>query len=235
MSDAAAKAWLVNLGLEPYSPVHELQLRLVQARREGAIPDVVLLLEHEPTFTLGRRAERSDVLASPEELAAAGIAVQRIERGGLVTYHGPGQLVAYPILNLHRLGLGASDYMHLLEGAICDLLCDHGLIPLLRQDQIGVWVDDGKIGSLGVRIRRGVSFHGLALNVAPNMGHWDMIIPCGMTDGRITSMARALAGGAPNPAEVRWGLARHLSRRLGIALEPISRGDLLAALREGED
>ncbi|MCE5259534.1 MAG: lipoyl(octanoyl) transferase LipB [Chloroflexi bacterium] len=190
-----------RLGLQPYLPVEELQKELVALRQQNRIPDVLLLLEHEPVITLGRRADPTHILASSEALAGEGVQVCRTERGGDVTYHGPGQLVAYPILHLPTLGLGPSDYMHRLEDVAAALAADYGINTHRRDGIIGVWVGNNKLTALGVRIKGGICYHGLAFNVDPNMRHWSMIIPCGITDGGVTSLAAEL-GKTPPMREV---------------------------------
>lgn len=219
--------WLVDLGHMAYRPAWELQHVLVERRIARQIPDTLLLVEHDPVITLGRRADPANVLVSAETLRAVGVDLIAVERGGDVTYHGPGQLVGYPIVHLPALGLGASDLMHTLEDAIAATLRDYGLATLRREGVIGVWVGPNKIAALGVRIRRGVSFHGFALNVAPDMSHWSLIVPCGIRDGGVTSMAIEL-GSAPPMAEVRERIGRHLAALLQVRLEAHSLGDLLA-------
>ena len=208
-------AYLLHLEHAPYGPTEALQERLVVARQAGAIPDGLLLLEHAPVITLGRRADSGHILAPPEVLAREGIEVRRTERGGDVTYHGPGQLVGYPIVGLRDLGLGASDYMHTLEEALIGALADFGLAAGRREGIIGVWVGRNKIAALGVRIKRGVAYHGVALNVRANMRHWATILACGITDGGVTSMHLEMPS-APTMAEVRERLAHHLGRVLGL-------------------
>ncbi len=213
------------MGLQPYDPVHALQRRLAEARRWERVPDVLILVEHEPVITLGRRGKEEHILAPAEVLAKEGILVRRVERGGDVTYHGPGQLVAYPIVHLASHHLGISEYMHLLEQAILDTLADYGLAAHRREGYIGVWLGLKKIASLGVRVARGVTYHGLALNVSPEMRHWGYIIPCGIPDATVTSIARELP--APPPmAEVKERLTRHLAALLGLGLEPIPWGEV---------
>lgn len=208
---------VVHLGVEPYGPALELQHRLVALRQEGRIGDTLLLLEHTPVITLGRRADESHILASPDLLRQEGIAVHRVERGGDVTYHGPGQLVGYPIVHLPSLGLGASDYMHRLEDVLAAALADWGVATHRREGVIGVWVGENKIAALGVRVSKGVTYHGFALNVAPDMRHWSTIIPCGITDGGVTSLALEL-GTAPPMAEVRERVAHHFGALFGARL-----------------
>lgn len=213
------RVWLLELGVVPYAPVHELQRKLVRWRQQELIGDVLLLLEHEPVITLGRRADESNILVSRDVLRREGIEVQRIERGGDVTYHGPGQLVGYPIIDMHTYGLGASDYMHRLEAVIRDGLADFGLETSLREKIIGVWVGDNKIAALGVRIKRGVTFHGFALNVDPNIVHWSLIIPCGIRDGGVTSLVQEM-GEVASMAQVRQRVAAHFAERFRVTLVP---------------
>ncbi len=220
---------VVHLGVEPYGPALELQHRLVALRQEGRIGDALLLLEHTPVITLGRRADEKHILAPPDVLAREGIAVHRVERGGDVTYHGPGQLVGYPIVHLPTLGLGASDYMHHLEDVLAATLAEWGVITQRREGVIGVWVGDNKIAALGVRVSKGVTYHGFALNVAPDMRHWATIIPCGITDGGVTSLSLEL-GSAPPMAAVRARVARHFGALFGAHMREAS---LAALLGEG--
>jgi len=217
--------WWVNLGREPYSSAEAMQHRLVEWRQQGQIDDTLVLLEHDPVLTLGRRADQSHILASGEVLAREGIEVRQTERGGDVTYHGPGQIVGYPIVHLPSLGLGASDYMHRLEQVLMDALQDYGIATHRREGIIGVWVGENKIAALGVRIKKGVAFHGFALNVAPNMYHWTLLIPCGITDGGVTSMALELPE-APPAEEVRARIAHHWARRFGVELVEITLEEL---------
>jgi lipoate-protein ligase B len=205
------------LGLTPYGAAHRLQRELVERRRLDQIGDLALLLEHDPVITLGRRADPAHILAGPEALAGLGITVHRVERGGDATYHGPGQLVVYPILRLRDHDLGASDYMHLLEDVAIATLADFGIGAGRREGYIGVWVGGDKLCALGVRVMRGITMHGLALNVAPDMAHWATIVPCGIRDGGVGSMADVL-GRAPAIDAVGRRLAGHLARALGATL-----------------
>ena len=212
---------VVHLGIVPYGPTLELQHRLVSLRQEGRIGNTLLLLEHTPVITLGRRADESHILAPPDLLAREGIEVRRVERGGDVTYHGPGQLVGYPIVHLPSLGLGASDYMHRLEEVLATALAGWGVATHRREGVIGVWVAEAKIAALGVRISKGVTYHGFALNVAPDMRHWSTIVPCGITDGGVTSLAQEV-GQAPSMAEVRSRVVRHFGALFGAQMHEVT-------------
>ena len=196
------------LGRIAYRDAWALQQALASARGDGALAeDQLLLLEHDPVLTLGRNASEAHVVALPELLASRGIEVLRVERGGEVTYHGPGQLVAYPIMALARPGapvvsgtgvareLGVRPFVEALEGAMADTCAAAGVVAGRRSGHPGCWVDpDGplprKVGALGIRVARGVSFHGVALNVTTRLADFDLIDPCGMPGLRSTSIAR---------------------------------------------
>jgi lipoyl(octanoyl) transferase len=202
VSRSIAATWV---GRIPYRPAWELQKRLVDARADGVIPDTLLLLEHNAVLTLGRQADESHVLARPSELRRRGIEVIRVERGGEVTYHGPGLLVAYPIIRLGDRGLMVRPLVTALEEAMIETCATLGVESVRRDGHPGCWVlgDGGrpprKIGALGLRIERGVSYHGIALNIAPDLRDFDLIDPCG-TPGLIsTSIAEELGRTAEPP------------------------------------
>jgi lipoyl(octanoyl) transferase len=197
-----AATWLGRIA---YRPAWDLQKRLVDARAEGRIPDSLLLLEHDAVLTLGRQADESHVLARPSELRRRGIEVIRVERGGEVTYHGPGQLVGYPIIRLGDRGLLVRPLVTALEEAMIETCATLGVPTIRRDGHPGCWVEgDGgrphrKIGALGLRIERGVSYHGIALNVAPDLRDFDLIDPCGMPGLISTSIAEELGRTAEPP------------------------------------
>ncbi len=195
--------WLVNLDLVPYADALALQHRLVAARKRGALNDTLLLLEHPPVFTLGRNATDANIIATPEFLEQQGIQVFRVERGGDVTYHGPGQLVGYPILDLHNFRLDVGWFVRSLEEMLIRVVRDFG-IPGKRLDKlVGAWLDtptgEAKIAQIGARIEQWITYHGFALNVDPNMAHFDLIVPCGIADKAVTSLRRVLN----HPIEMR--------------------------------
>lgn len=216
------------LGRVPYREAWALQRRLAATRAEGRIGDRLLLLEHPAVLTLGRHADEGHVRATAGELARRGIEVIRVERGGEVTYHGPGQLVAYPILALSKRGLLVRPLVRALESAMVATCAAFGVTASRREGHPGCWCDpDGpaprKIGALGIRIERGVSFHGIALNVAPDMADFDLIDACGMPDVASTSIAAELGGrpaAAPNPDLERaaWIFAGSLAEQLRTRL-----------------
>lgn len=222
---------LLNLGLEPYNQALDLQHRLVAARREGRIEDVFILLEHPPVITLGRRGDESNIVASRELLALLGIEVHRVERGGDVTYHGPGQLLGYPILDLRKYRQDVGWYMHSLEEVLIRALSDFGVEASRLEGRIGVWVGDKNIAALGARIEEWITYHGFALNVSPDLSHFDLIIPCGYKGIGVTSMEEVL-GEAPEMREVRRSVAQRFSEVFGVEIRQAALEELLAS-REG--
>ncbi len=246
--EQAAPRWIRArwLGRIAYRDAWALQQALASARGDGLLAeDQLLLLEHDPVLTLGRNASADHVVALPELLASRGIEVLRVERGGEVTYHGPGQLVAYPIAALARPGaatgpelegarpVGVRPFVEALEDAMADTCAAAGVVAGRRPGHPGCWVDPAgplprKIGALGIRVARGVSFHGIALNVTTNLADFDLIDPCGMPGLRSTSISRErgrLGLAAPDAppttdsvALAATDFAAALARRLGFAL-----------------
>ena len=194
--------WLGRIG---YREAWARQKELVDARATGAADDTLLLLEHDPVLTLGRQADSAHVLASPRELRRRGIEVIRVERGGEVTYHGPGQLVAYPIIRLGDRGILVRPLVAALEQAMIETCADLGVETFRRDGHPGCWVEGTggrphrKIGALGLRIERGVSYHGIALNIDPDLRDFDLIDPCGMPGLISTSVAEELGRSAEPP------------------------------------
>jgi len=180
-----------RLGLVPYAAALDLQKALVEDRRAERIPDTLLLLEHPPVITLGvKLAEaRTHVVATPESLAARGVEVVETGRGGDVTYHGPGQLVAYPILDLKPDRQDVHRYVRDLEATMIRLCAGYDIVAGRIAGFSGAWVGDRKIGAIGVRISRWITSHGLAFNVAPDLSYFDLIVPCGIADKGVTSLS----------------------------------------------
>jgi lipoyl(octanoyl) transferase len=224
------------LGRIDYRTAWALQKRLAGARADERIGDQLLLLEHPAVLTLGRTSDPAHILATPEVLAERGIEVVRVERGGEVTYHGPGQLVAYPIIALSRRGLLVRPLVRALEEAMIDTCAGLGVAAGRRDGHPGCWVDpDGpeprKIGALGLRVERGVSYHGIALNVSVNLADFELIDPCGMPGVASTSIAAERgAGTTPGPttasvAEAATFFAPAVADRLGAELGWATRPD----------
>jgi lipoyl(octanoyl) transferase len=180
------------LGRALYLEVFRLQEELAEARRHDRVPDTLLLLEHPPTITLGRRTAQAQVFASSEQLALEGVELHPTNRGGLATYHGPGQLVGYPIVALRTRRWALPAYVRWLEHTLVDALGELGVESWLDEHHVGVWAAGGKIAAIGIGQRHGVSMHGFALNVAPRMEHFDLIDPCGIGALGVTSVEREL-------------------------------------------
>ena len=196
-----------RLGTISYSDALDLQKRLVEQRKADEIPDQLLLLEHPPVITLGvkTRNDRSHVLASPGELETHGVEIFETGRGGDVTYHGPGQLVGYPIIDLKPDRCDVHKYVRDLEEVLIRTAAAFGITAGRSPGQSGAWVGDEKLAAIGVRIARWVTSHGFALNVATNLSHFDLIIPCGITDKGVTSIEK-LTGRSVAMAEVEGGV-----------------------------
>ena len=184
--------WIANLGSAGYLMVLDLQRRLVKLRQEGEVPDLLILVEHEPVITLGRRGNSTNILSTVDELASQGIQIHQTERGGDVTYHGPGQLVAYPIIHLTQREISIHTYVQLLEETIILTLDGFNIRAGREPQHRGVWVQDRKVAALGVAVRRWVTFHGFALNVSPNLEHYCHINPCKLEHEQVTSMVKIL-------------------------------------------
>jgi len=180
------------LGLVDYQETWELQLRLVRERAQGHIPDQLLLLEHPHVFTLGRRGRTANVLSSDQDIVAAGAQLIHSDRGGDVTYHGPGQLVGYPILYLEESERDVPRYVRRLEEAIVRTLAGFGIAAGREPGFPGVWVREEKVCAVGVKISEWVTLHGFALNVSTDMSMWRHIVPCGIAGKGVTSMERLL-------------------------------------------
>ena len=182
-------ARLLDLGVRPYREVWDIQHTLHQAVREGREPDTWILVEHTPVITLGRQAKRDNVLLSPDLLAARGVDLVEIERGGDVTYHGPGQLVVYPIRKLERFR-EVVPLVRSLEGAVVAAVAHYGIVAERWSEHAGVWVGRNQICAIGLAVQKMVSLHGIALNVSTTLDYDQLINPCGLTERGITSIAR---------------------------------------------
>jgi lipoate-protein ligase B len=190
----AAELWVARVpGQVPYAEAVELQTRLRERRQAGDIPDSLLLLEHPPTYTKGRRTEKADLPMGEEWYWSQGIEVHETSRGGRVTYHGPGQLVGYPIMQVGDV----IAFLRTMEAGIIRALADEGVEAEVREGLTGVWVGDRKIGSIGLHVSRGVTMHGFAVNVDGDLQPFEWIVPCGIENVRMTSLylATGLTGG----------------------------------------
>jgi len=227
---------VVELGQVAYTDARALQHRLREERIAGRLDrDVLLLLEHEPTVTLGRGTRDSSLPLSQAELAARGLMVQEIERGGDVTWHGPGQLVGYPILDLARLRPDLHWYLRQLEEVLITGLGTMGIPAERRAGYTGVWTGDRKIASIGVHVRRWVTMHGFALNVANALSDFGLIVPCGIPGVEMTSVCRELGlpsegePGRTRLAESRSVVTQAFAQVFGREASPASLDQLLGA------
>jgi lipoate-protein ligase B len=204
----------IRLGRVPYEEARETQKRLEALRQREAIPDVLLLLEHPPVYTKGRRSTPDELPMGEDWYRLQGIEVAPTDRGGRVTYHGPGQLVAYPIVSLRAYGDDVHVYVRNLERVMIDSLAAHGVEAGLREGLTGVWVGERKIGSIGVHVNRGVTTHGLAVNVNNDLQPFEWIVPCGIDHCQVTSLTREL-GAEQDPD----AFATTLAERFGEVYE----------------
>lgn len=205
------------MGTEEYTRTYEIQLRLHSLRLAGEIPDTVVVVEHFPCITFGRAAHREHILAGREELQTAGVDVCATDRGGDVTYHGPGQLVLYPIVDLAGYGRDVHAHARRLEQVLIDVLASFGVEAIRKTEYPGVWTAEGKIGAIGIKVKRWVTLHGVSLNVCPDMSHFGLIVPCGIADHGVASLTRLL-GRDVGVAEVKPRLRSAFERVFGVRL-----------------
>jgi lipoate-protein ligase B len=219
-----------DLGKIAYEDALEKQRKLqkfvIDQRNETASPFHLLLLEHDPpVITMTKRpGAKEHLIASDEQLSKAGVTTCNTDRGGDITYHGTGQLVGYPICDLNELSLRIHSYMRFLESILVDVLGEYGINSHRDKCATGVWVGDAKICAMGVRVSRWVSMHGFALNVDPNMQHFDFIVPCGLAGRKVTSMRELLGDACPSMAEVKQTVSAifsdSVSRQAQVQQEP---------------
>ena len=215
----ADELWVAQAGRVPYLEAVELQTRLRERRQAGEIPDALLLLEHPPVYTKGRRTERADLPMGEDWYRTQGIDVHPTTRGGRVTYHGPGQIVGYPIMAIGDV----IAYLRTMEGAMIRALADEGVEAQVRDGLTGVWVGERKIGSIGLHVSRGVTMHGFAINVDGDLQPWEWIVPCGIDGVRMTSLylQTGLTGGMPCfRKRVAWRFAEAFGKRQRIVPLP---------------
>ena len=209
---------VISFNRMAYNRAWDLQKRLHQQVVEGALPNLLLLLEHPHVYTLGRRGKSSDILVDSEKLSTLGVEVHYTDRGGEVTYHGPGQLIGYPIVNLRAWGGGPLKYVQTLEETLIATLAEFGVRGASDSKPTGVWVGNAKIAAIGVKVSRGSTLHGFALNVDPDLSYFDHIVPCGMPESRVTSVASERSGDI-SVREVMPVLARKFGEAFGMDVE----------------
>lgn len=213
---------LLDLPCTPYQDALVIQRRIVERKIATGGPDVLILLEHPPTVTLGTRGRASHLLLPEDELAARGVAVYSTDRGGQATYHGPGQLVAYPVIDLKSFRLSARDYVRSLEETILQSLARFGVAGLRIEGKPGVWTGPWeKIASIGVRIRRRIAFHGFSLNVSVPVDPGELIVSCGEPDIALVSLNRVIDRSV-SVDEAKKAVAESFSEVFKVTLEPIS-------------
>ena len=189
-----------------------------QARLENRLPTVIILQENPPTFTIGRAGSHGNLLAAPEELARRGIEVFEVNRGGDITYHGPGQIIASPLFYLGEIDMNANAYLHRLEDVLIELLANYGITAGKQTEQPGVWVGEKKIGAVGIAVRHGYTFHGLSLNVNLDLIPYSLINPCGIPQMQVTSIQQLLS--KPMPLEtVKAQLKNRFAEMFGLEIE----------------
>lgn len=190
VGERMSRVKIVREGIVPFATAFALQQKVHAERVAGERPDTLILLSHPPVVTLGRGAHDENLLLSAKEYRERGVEVHETDRGGDVTYHGPGQLVGYPIVDLRGVGLGPRSFLRLIEESLIRLLATYGVAAGRVPGLTGVWVGDEKVAAIGIRISRGVSLHGFALNVTTDPAEFDLIVPCGIRDRGVTSLAR---------------------------------------------
>jgi lipoyl(octanoyl) transferase len=231
------EALQVDLGLIGYAEAWELQKRVVAARKADAIEDVLLFCEHPPVITLGRSGKRENLLASEHVLRQKGVEFHASDRGGDITYHGPGQIVGYPILNLGAIRRDVVWYVRMLEEAMIRATAEFGITAERVGGKTGIWVRAGsteeKLAAIGVRISRWVTSHGFAYNVSTDLRNFDLIVPCGIADRKATSLEKLL-GRSVEQKEVAPRIAKHLGEVLGVEMKEASKKELLENLEHAE-
>jgi lipoyl(octanoyl) transferase len=223
------EAWILNLDTVPYEEAFALQKRLVTMRSQDAICDTLILLEHPPVFTVTRKAALNNILASPDELEDKGISLCKTNRGGDITYHGPGQIVGYPIMNLKDHGKDLHKYIRNIEEIIISLLMDYGISAHRDKANPGVWIGDEKIAAIGIAVKSSwTTMHGFAFNVNPDLNNYSLIVPCGLTNKGITSLSKLL--GTPiSMEEVREKVIHHYAEVFKLRTRKVSLEELTAS------
>jgi lipoyl(octanoyl) transferase len=223
---------VTHLGTVDYLRAWEIQLSIADQVRRGERPNTLLLLEHPPVYTMGRLSKPEHLLVGKTKLEARGISVYETDRGGQVTFHGPGQLVAYPVVDLREWG-GPVKYVRTLEQVIINTLHDLEIQAHLVEGLTGVWggksPNEAKIAAIGVKISRGVAFHGLAINMNTNLSYYENIVPCGIEDRPVTSIAQVL-GGAVDEEAVRYSLVYQFGRGMGFSMSEVDAASVTGIL-----
>ncbi len=223
--------WL-DLGLMPYEPAFAIQERILEARMRDRLPSTIILQENSSVFTIGRSGSRSNILASADELQRLGIEVLEVNRGGDITYHGPGQLIVSPLLYLGDVDLNANQYLHRLEDVLIDLLSTFGIRTYKKKDYPGVWWNQAKIGAVGIAVKHGYTFHGFSLNVNLDLAPFNLINPCGVSQMLITSLHQILGHEIPM-AEIKEKLHEIMMETFSLSIRDVSWKEVQEALASG--
>jgi lipoyl(octanoyl) transferase len=236
MTQECKTCWVVDLGLVPYGEGLELQRRLVAARKASEIPDVLLLCQHPHVITMGRSGKRENLLSSEPALRQMGVTFCETDRGGDVTYHGPGQLVGYPILNLAGIRRDVVWYVRQLEEAMIGATLDFGIAAVRIPGKTGVWVEASggaprKLAAIGVHLSRWVTSHGFAYNVSTDLRYFDLIVPCGIPDCRAVSLEQLL-GRTIEVREAATRIAARFAQVFGLRADTVTREALVERLTE---
>jgi len=228
---------VIDLGLIGYAQAWELQNRVVRARKAGVISDVLMFCEHPHVITLGRNGQRANLLASERVLRQKGVEYFETSRGGDITYHGPGQIVGYPIVNLGTIKRDVVWYVRQLEEVMIRASGAWGIVARREESKTGVWAGQGsqaeKLGAIGVHISRWVTSHGFAYNVSTDLRYFDLIVPCGIAERKATSLEKLLERQV-SLVEAKEALAKHFGEIFGLEMKMASRPELLAELQEAE-
>jgi lipoate-protein ligase B len=223
------EAWILNLDTVPYDEALELQKKLVDLRSRDCIHDTLVLLEHPPVFTVTREATRRHLLASPQALAEKGITVHQTNRGGDITYHGPGQLVGYPIISLKDRGKDLHRYIRSLEEVIIRVLQEYGIRGYRDSINAGVWVEGDKIAAIGIAVKSSwTTMHGFAFNISPDLSHYSFIVPCGIVGRGVTSLAKIL-GRTVGRQDVQERLIRCFGEVFEVTTREVSQEQMQSA------
>lgn len=223
--------WL-DLGLMPYEPAFAIQERILEARMRDRLPSTIILQENSSVFTIGRTGSRSNILASADELQRLGIEVLEVNRGGDITYHGPGQLIVSPLLYLGDVDLNANQYLHRLEDVLIDLLSTFGIRTYKKKDYPGVWWNQAKIGAVGIAVKHGYTFHGFSLNVNLDLAPFNLINPCGVSQMLITSLHQILGHEIPM-AEIKEKLHKIMMETFSLSIRDVSWKEVQEVLVSG--
>jgi lipoate-protein ligase B len=231
VSERLRRWYFIDLGTMAYATAWDLQKTILEVKKkDNTFPDVVLFLEHHPVFTLGRRGGRQNLKVSECVFNESGIEIIQVERGGDITYHGPGQLVGYPIIHLQKNNLKVVEYVEGLEQAMIQTASEGGIDAGRNTMNRGVWVGNRKLGSIGIAVKRGVSFHGFALNVDLSLEPYEWINPCGLQNVSMTSMALETSGNMAM-AKVKKSMKEQMASIFKIDWEPMTFAELDNALK----